>query len=167
MKKKLMGVMLFVLGALVVVVFQQIGQTAPALTALDYAEIHQLYAQYAVGVDSLAQDGEMFASVFTNDGEVGRARGHDQLLEMADRLKRDRAENGIAVGIPIHYLTNLYLMPTADGATGVAYHLGMRGEEPDTLIYHDELVKTPEGWRFKKRSAGPTFSDELLQALAQ
>ena len=45
-------------------------------------------------------------------------------------------------------------------------------EPPPDLLgkgsYHDQLVKTPEGWRFKNRTiTWGTFPDELLQALAQ
>ena len=37
-----------------------------SLTALDYAEIQQLYSRYAIGVDS--GNADMFANVFTADG---------------------------------------------------------------------------------------------------
>ena len=168
MSKKLTAVIVVCVVALVMGVLQQVARTAPALTALDYAEIHQLYARYAVGVDTMANDGEMFARVFTEDGVFNSHRGYEQLKAFANALKKRRAENGLDSTTPIHYLGNILLEPTAEGAMGVAYHLGMAGDTPDKGVYHDQLVKTPEGWRFKKRMFTPgAFGDELLQALAQ
>jgi len=40
--------------------------TKGTLTALDYAEIQQLYGRYAIGYDS--GNGDMFARAFTPDG---------------------------------------------------------------------------------------------------
>jgi hypothetical protein len=55
-----------------------------------------------------------------------------------------------------HVQTNFLLTPTAEGATGTVYLT-----EPNVLtkpptwsasgIYNDTLVRTPNGWRFKKR----------------
>jgi hypothetical protein len=55
-----------------------------------------------------------------------------------------------------HVATNFLITPTADGATGTLYH-----NEFDVLtkpptwtgsgVYNDTLVRTPNGWRFKKR----------------
>ena len=178
MHKRFMAVTMFVLGALAMVVFQQVGQTAPALTALDYAEIDQLYARYAVAADTDIDDGDMYARVFTEDGvfdvtnpqnaewPVGGIGGHEQLKAFAKLQESFRVENDI-VNTPSHYLTNLLIEPTAEGAMGVAYHLGFAVEDtPDRAVYHDQLVKTPEGWRFKKRTVTwGGFGDDLLQAL--
>ena len=123
MKKKLMAVMLFVLGALAMVVFRQVGQTAPALTALDYEEIRQLYARYAVAADSGSGDGEMFARVFTEDGVFNDQRGYEELKAFSKRLTKSRDENGIA-NTPTHYVTNILIEPTPEGAMGMAYHVG-------------------------------------------
>ena len=180
MKKKFMGVMLFVLGALAMVVFQQIGQTAPALTALDYEEIRNLYARYAVAADTGAKDGDMWAQVFTEDGvadttnpsreNASPAVGYEGLKAMVNRVTKFRVENGIE-NTPTHYVTNLLIEPTAEGATGVAYSFSPAsalGGAASGGTYHDQLVKTAEGWRFKKRTfTNGAFSEELLQALAQ
>ena len=60
-----MPVVLGVLGVLAVAQAQS-QRARGALTALDYAEIQQLYSGYAIGVDS--GNGDMFAGVFTPDG---------------------------------------------------------------------------------------------------
>ena len=182
MKKKLSAVMLFVLGALAMVVFQQVGQTAPALTALDYAEIDQLYARYSFAADT--GDAEMFAETFTDDGvfdvtnpAVDDPRGPWVPIQGYDALLAWRtavADRAVMPKGPRHYTTNI--LPTAEGARGSAYAVLVANpptdEPPQRVLakatYHDQLVKTPDGWRFKKRSSTwGTFADELLQALAQ
>src|SRR5262245_38128544 len=61
-------------------------QQAAALSLQDYAEIQQLYARYAYGLDS--GDGAMFANVFTADGvltdESGKTTtGRNNLMSFA------------------------------------------------------------------------------------
>ena len=172
-----MGVMLFVLGALAMVVFQQIGQTAPALTALDYAEIEQLYTRYAFAVDTGADDGGMWAETFTEDGVFGEPDPSrpEYPLQGYEELKAFANTNPALT--PRHYTTNILIEPTPEGAMGSAYVIivtdaeeedGQRPAIRAKAVYHDQLVKTAEGWRFKKRTgAWGAFPDDLLQALDQ
>ena len=87
---------------------------APKLTADDYVEIQQLYANYAHALDK--GEGERFASTFVLDGEFtggrgpGRgsevrtpAKGKDALLKMGSR------------GGSRHFTANLVITPTAGG----------------------------------------------------
>ncbi|MGE3512485.1 MAG: nuclear transport factor 2 family protein, partial [Vicinamibacterales bacterium] len=53
--------------------------------------------------------------------------------------------------------TNLLITPSATGASGKVYLVLVDfGTKPASIVtsasYSDELVKTPEGWRFKKRA---------------
>ncbi len=133
-----------------------------ALTALDYAEIQQLYAayNYALEIDhgDKEGDGEAFAATFTPDGIFeGRARreGHDALVKMiVDGKSRPGA------GVARHFISNLLIKPTAEGAVGNAYWMAYAADadaKPPTWtyresgIYEDWLVKTANGWRFKRR----------------
>ncbi len=55
-----------------------------------------------------------------------------------------------------HVYTNLRITPAPDGARGFVYFNGLDvSTKPPTTtvsgIYEDTLVKTPDGWRFKKR----------------
>jgi hypothetical protein len=55
-----------------------------------------------------------------------------------------------------HIHTNFLLTPTADGATGRVYlnEMNVLVKPPvitSSGIYDDTLVRTPDGWRFKKR----------------
>jgi hypothetical protein len=56
-----------------------------------------------------------------------------------------------------HWNTNLLIRPTADGASGQVYLVLVDfANKPATIAtsatYTDELVKTAQGWRFKKRA---------------
>ena len=178
MYKKLMAVMVIGVTALVLVVSQQIGRTAPALTALDYAEIQQLYTRYAFGFDTGADDEGMWARVFTEDGvmdvtnptraDFTQLQGHEQLKAYATR---HWSTGGTRFNTPLHYTTNILIEPTAEGAMGAAYVITVGNAEDGIRakgVYHDQLVKTPEGWRFKKRTfTNGGFPDELLHALEQ
>ena len=84
-----------------------------------------------------------------------------------EALKASRREAGAnPLKTPRHYTTNILIEPTAEGAMGAVYVFDPSSGR--TGIYDDQLVKTPEGWRFEKRAATfGTFSDELLQTLAQ
>jgi len=160
MGKKAAGLAAICLVVIVTMAWQQVGQSAPALTALDYAEIEQLYVRYAVAVDSMANDGEMLAGVFIEEN-------YESVMELVDRLQQRRAENGVANG-PFHYVTHPLLLPTAEGAIGVAYLLEFADDTFNRAIYYDTLVKTPGGWRFKDRTVSRDgFPDELLQVLEQ
>ena len=176
MKKTLSAVMLFVLGAVAMVVSQQVGQTPPALTALDYAEIQQLYTRYNFATDSKADDGEMWVRTFTEDGVFDGTNpvsaypypveGHEELKAYTTR---NLAPGDTSPRFPAHFTTNILIEPRTEGAMGAA-HIVWMGE--DGVLgrgsYHDELVKTLEGWRFKQRlNTIGAFTDELIQALEQ
>jgi len=133
-----------------------------ALTALDYAEIQQLYGRYAIGVDS--GNGDMFAGAFTPDGTFelpgGKTiQGRKQLAEVP-RPGGTTGPTNVS-----HVSVNIVIEPSPDGATGTSYFLRVKlGESgnPSTLtgggIYRDTFVKTSEGWRIKKRIVQPAHS---------
>jgi hypothetical protein len=132
-------------------------QQGGALTPADYAEIQQLYGRYAYAVDSVADNGEALAALFTADGvladEAGKTyTGRSQLMEMA------RTYAGKTPTTVRHFVWNVRIDPSPPGARGKAYIAVTKLEEtgkPATLIdlgqYWDDLVKTPEGWRIKRR----------------
>jgi len=125
------------------------------LTADDYIQIQQLYAAYAHALDT--GQSEKFAATFIEDGEFtgGRAagkandvrnptKGHEALLAMGSR------------GGSRHFTSNLLITPTSDGAKGSCYLLLFNARNipatiTETSIYDDTLVKTAQGWKFKKR----------------
>ena len=144
--------------------------TAPTLTAQDHAEINQLYARYCYGIDTQADDGWLYARTFTEDGEFEfgapePAKGRAQLRELA--RPGGGWDQGSGGQRSWHVPSNILIESTADGAKGTAYLLLVSGSEAGAPvvtgrgIYTDELVKTAEGWLFKKRAfhAGDFPSD--------
>jgi hypothetical protein len=124
-------------------------KSAGKLTSDDLVEIQQLYARYNWTLDS--GDAEGYASTFTPDGVFNNNVGHDAIVKFA---------NGFHAGIGAHlhhWNTNLMILPSAEGATGQVYLVLVDfATKPASIFtsatYSDELVKTAQGWRFKKRA---------------
>jgi hypothetical protein len=149
------------------------GSTAHAqqgsLTALDYAEITQLINRYAYGIDTCANNGFDYASVFTEDGvfidnnsDAGFAAGGRVLAEGRQALAE--LVGGGARGCETklvwtdwsHLMLNHEITPTADGATGRIYLVQLGMEGPGSVArhggYEDVYVRTSEGWRIRSRT---------------
>ncbi|MBZ5604313.1 MAG: nuclear transport factor 2 family protein [Acidobacteriia bacterium] len=146
MKKHLMGIAIGLLAGALGISF---AQKKSSLTADDYIEIQQLYAQYNMAIDS--GDAEGYAATFTPDGVFNNFNGHDALVGFIERWKGQMNGGNIR-----HWNTNLAIKPSADGASGAVYLLLVDVSKRPPVIasaakYTDELVKTPQGWRFKKR----------------
>jgi hypothetical protein len=129
--------------------------TAAKLTADDYIEIQQLYGNYAHALDK--GEGERFASTFVLDGEFTGGRGPGQGSEVRNPIKGEDAllKMGSRGGLR-HFNANLVITPTPEGAKGSVYLLLFNARNipatiVETAIYEDTLVKTPQGWKFKKR----------------
>jgi actinorhodin biosynthesis protein ActVIA len=129
---------------------------APALTAADYLEIQQLAARYPYAVDMHGGDGSAYAALFTQDGTFGtQAKGRAQLADLAAKTNSDRS----GPAHTRHFVTNVVITPSPEGATGrsylVAIDVGENGK-PSTIAhgghYDDVYVKSPEGWRIKSRT---------------
>src|SRR5215813_3713788 len=128
---------------------------APKLTADDYIEIQQLYANYAHALDK--GEGERFASTFVLDGEFTGGRGPGRGNEARNPVKGKDAllAMGSRGGLR-HFNANLVITPTPEGAKGSVYLLlfdarNIPATIVETAIYEDTLVKTPQGWKFTKR----------------
>ena len=126
---------------------QQAG--ASALTPQDFVDIQQLYARYNWALDS--GDAEAYASTFTPDGVFNTNVGHDAIVKFANTFHA-----GLGAHVR-HWNTNLMILPTPGGASGQVYLVLVDfGVKPATIVtsasYSDELVKTAQGWRFKKRA---------------
>ena len=128
----------------------------PTLSGTDYGEINALYARYAYAFDS--SDAEMFASVFTPDGEfitgTRTTAGVAALKAMASGRGPKKERPKI-----FHLTLNVLITPTAAGASGAAYVVTVDLAKNPAIsgggVYEDVIVKTPEGWKFKKRTFFP------------
>jgi len=131
------------------------------LTPADYIEIRQLVARYAYAVDSGADGGAVYAGLFAPDGafadRTGReTRGKEALMALAKRNTRGPQS-------AFHFIVNHVIEPAPEGAIGKEYLLQLRigeGERPNDVFggghYDDIYVRTPEGWRFKRRQFIPS-----------
>jgi hypothetical protein len=127
------------------------GAWGPKVSTDDYVEIQQLYAHYCHALDT--GNPEAVANCWTQDGEF--THGFPPGQANADRKPASGYKMGGAGGSR-HMNTNLVITKTPEGAKGSVYLLMYTATTtPDSFtelaIYDDTLVKTPQGWKFKKR----------------
>jgi hypothetical protein len=127
--------------------------SGPTLTAMDYVEIRKLVAGYAYGLDGGANNGYNYADLFAPDATVfGRVTGRENIANLARREPHGPE-------YVRHFLTNVVIEPTAEGASGKQYlaviDIGENGKPSSIFLggrYEDTYVKTANGWRFKTRN---------------
>jgi hypothetical protein len=125
---------------------------ASALTPMDYIEIRKLVASYGYGLDTGADNGGMYADLFAPDGSIFGRSGRENILALARREPHGPHYTR-------HFLTNVLIEPSPEGATGKQYlaviDIGESGNPSSFFLggrYEDTYVKTPQGWRFKSRN---------------
>jgi hypothetical protein len=158
---------------------------ATTLTPMDYIEIRQLVNRYGFALDTGSSNGYDYADLFTADGEFMRpyAKGREQLAALArgPRLGPDNTVhyimNHVIEPTPDGAIGKAYLIEfnwdiapaqatgsTGGGAgTGPANGWDIIGRKAGELArtgghYEDVYIKTPVGWRFKKRDFIPSTS---------
>jgi hypothetical protein len=142
----ILAVMLAV-GAMTWVDAQQ-RKSSGSLTTQDYIDIQQLYARYNQTIDR--RDAEGWAGTFVADGTFNNLTGHDALVGFI----KERQGDG---GRRRHWNNNLLITGTPEGASASVYLLLYdTNVTPPVVVtsgrYEDTLVKTSQGWRFKKRT---------------
>jgi ketosteroid isomerase-like protein len=135
----------------------------PPLTipADDDAAIRQIYARFSQAMDSAADNGAALAQLFTPDGifldnwTSKVYTGTDQLAALA----RGTSPNGKGPTNLNHFIWTIRIEASPQGASARAYAMTGTLQEAGAPIvmtnggqYWDDLVKTPDGWRFKKRT---------------
>jgi hypothetical protein len=130
---------------------QSVGQ----LTAEDRLDIHQLIAQYSYYEDN--GNAEAWAALFTVDGRfVGSGDkliiGRDNLIEFARRRWEDKPQ----VRDWLHWVSNVVIRPTADGAEADSYHMTIEKRADGHAIGRpsgksDEFRRENGEWRFHVR----------------
>jgi hypothetical protein len=155
------GVMIAVLSA-VWAYGQQYGsqQRTPAmLSPQDHLEIQQLYGYYTRDVDPYSVRDASW--VYTPDGVFiyggngipdKKVSGEKELKEFYTNLAKAQAFG------TRHVNSNFLIVKTPEGAEATAYLTTVERKDPSKPawlnqfgVYHDKLVKTPVGWRFKER----------------
>jgi len=120
---------------------------------MDYVEIRKLVAGYAYGLDGGADNGYAYADLFAPDGSVfGRTTGRENIANLARREPHGPEYTR-------HFLTNVVIEPSSEGATGRQYlaviDIGEDGKPTSIFLggrYDDVYERTPQGWRFKSRT---------------
>ena len=140
-----------------------------SLTPQDYIDIQQLYARYVRAVDMGGSgDGSDYLALFTEDatfeekGKLEHIYEYADMQEMIQGYHASLQKNGYSSR---HVFTGLYISQTPEGAQGSVYALrfNVTATPPVVLqsgVYEDTLVKTPSGWRFKKRIFKPSNTYE-------
>jgi uncharacterized protein (TIGR02246 family) len=126
----------------------------------DVLAVRELTARYGYAIDH--GDAEGFADVFTEDGafvvrgagEPVVHAGREALTKMATRPPQQQ----------VHASTDAIVEIDGDTATQACIGLyfpkpANPGEPsvPRVTRYDDELVRTPEGWKFRRRTVTPWF----------
>jgi hypothetical protein len=130
---------------------------APTLSTDDYVAIQQLYARFNTALDT--GKAQQFADTWTDDGEFigGRGPGRGSEVRTPIQGRAELVAMGQRAGVGTrHFVANLVLTPTAEGARATCYLvlLNARNSPPsitETAIYEDTLVRTAQGWKFRKR----------------
>jgi uncharacterized protein (TIGR02246 family) len=134
--------------------------TRPTVTDLE--QITDLQASYAAAYDG--REPERFARLFSSDGELVLPDGH---TVVGTEALRTFAENAAAKKARTHhFMQNQRVSITGDHATGAAHVTAVSslGDSVRLLImgrYHDEMVRTPDGWRFQRRRIIALTAEDL------
>lgn len=145
---------------------ERMAASARAEAAADRAEIVELSAHFDNSLD--AEDAAKFVATFTPDGELvgfwGTSKGPEGLRQahafMLATFAKDKR----------HVVTNHEITVSGDRATMYCYltvfdrkALAMTG----TATFTDELVRTPQGWRFARRTLKADSNvDPIIRSLA-
>lgn len=140
---------------------------AAPLSAMDYVEIQQLVNKLNFALDYCTNGGRDFADLFAADAEFIIDEGDGNARTMRTREELVRLAGGPDCesrrtppsSYILHLAESLVIEPTPGGARGKSYAIypsskGKRFAEDvagQLGIYHDEYVRTADGWRLKSR----------------
>lgn len=150
-------------------------QTSADLAALarrlgeleDRAAIAALTARYNAAFD--AMDVEGWVATFTADGAFELEHPRQTVPETAGRDRLRRMQEAIGYGT-VHITSDHLIELDGDAATQRCTALlagRSAGRETGSVVfantgrYRDELVRTAEGWRFRRRTWIPDAESEL------
>lgn len=142
-------------------------QEQAPLSAMDYIEIQQLVNRLNFALDYCTNGGQDFADLFVDGGRFVIDSGdgmpsvrdtHEALIKLASGPDCEARRTAPSSYI-LHLAESLVITQASGGATGMSYAIypSSQGKyfSPEVAgqlgIYHDEYVRTDEGWRFKSR----------------
>ena len=124
---------------------------------VDRARIRELTARYNRAFDD--GDPETFAATFTEDGTMEvtgtfRVDGRDALAEMVRHTPYGVVHVTVDATVEVdgdRAVQDVKLLVLSRHAPGAA--AGSTSRLTNSGRYHDELLRTPDGWRFTHRTA--------------
>jgi hypothetical protein len=142
------------------------GESA-ALTPGDYIQIQQLVNRLNFALDYCTRGGQDLADLFIDGGQyiVDEGNGTPRVFNTRQQLVAlaggpdCKANQSPPRSYLLHTAQSLVIDATADGARGKSYAVypANKGKylQEDVAgqvgLYHDEYVKTANGWRFRSR----------------
>lgn len=138
-------------------------RTAVQIAQKDRIEINDLLARYVLYAD--AANGDAFAAMFTEDGElIFSGRTIKGRIDLAKHISGKTRRTLHLAGAPL-------LAQIAPGHMRVRSELLFIAETPPEMpsasqpapqtigfsMYDDDIVLTPQGWKFARREAGETI----------
>jgi ketosteroid isomerase-like protein len=121
-------------------------------------EIERLILDYAAFND--AGDWDAVAGMVADDGRVSRPIAPDDFTQGRDAILA--AFKARPPRTTRHIVCNIRVDVEGDAATATSQIMLFTGPDMAPLVgsYADELVKTPDGWRFTKRRGSLDFPKE-------
>jgi uncharacterized protein (TIGR02246 family) len=121
------------------------------MSAADVIAIQQLISRYNHAADT--GDGAAFAGTFVDDGVMNI--GGTDVATGRDALAAVGAGTPTAVPGSRHWVNNSLIDVDGDAATHRGYFIVHAVGNPMSVVvsgkYHDQLVRTGDGWRFARR----------------
>jgi len=133
-----------------------VGAMSEALVAQQH-QIVELCSRYAVAVD--ARDFAAVARCFTSDGSLETALPH-RIMHGREGIERVLAAQTSSSLSPQHLVTNHIYTVDGDSCTGTSSFVMFRWPRSPAAVtgavahggsYFDELERTVDGWRIKRR----------------
>lgn len=137
----------------------------------DRLEINDLLIRYAAGIDD--EDWDLLDRVFTPDAEIDYTSSGG-ISGRYPEVKAWLAAVLTSFSVKVHYVTNSMVDLDGDVAkartlvlnpAGVSHPDGSTNGFTVGAIYHDDLVRTAEGWRISKRVEKQLFLDRSTDAV--
>ena len=154
--------------ALLLLQYQPVQAKDPVgLTAMDYIQIQQLVNKLSFALDYCTNGGRDFADLFIKGGQfiIDEGNGKPRVFSSREQLMTVaggpdcKANQTPPRSYVLHLSEGLVIEASRDGAHGKSYaiypankgHYLKEDVAGQVGLYHDEYVKTPEGWRFRLR----------------
>ena len=127
----------------------------PLETLLAERDIERLIVAYAAAND--AGEWDAVGAMYVEDGRMSRPTAPDDFIE--GRAAILAAFKARPPRTTRHIVANIRVDVSGDTATATSQILLFTGADKAPLVgsYHDKLVKTPEGWRFRERRGSLDF----------